>query len=162
MPRGILIPSDKLQPLEVRDFDTMFDLQVGVGGLIDVIDIDRPEATLMLNKERTLFGVEVNMRATLLLEVHNTRYRGRPGLLGDAVLVGRSDDMGGLLDVPGFLVHLLTATDQYQVLQQRVEDLSWRIHDHVFTDWQTAYASVLRHAMKDALVNHVQVIPARV
>lgn len=162
MPRGIFIPADGAAPLEVRNFENLFDLQAGVGGLIDIIDIDRPDASLILNEERNLFGVELNMRATLLLGVHNTRYRGSPGLLGDALVLGRPDDEGDMEDAPEWLVRLLLETSSFQVMQQRVEDLAWLVSDYVFHDWQQAYASVLKFALKDALVNHVQVIPAQV
>ncbi|KUM38978.1 DUF3846 domain-containing protein [Arthrobacter sp. EpRS71] len=158
MPLGILIPVDMDKPLELKQLDGLRPLQEAVGGLIEPMTIERPEATIFVNEEGVLMDVPVNRRASLILWVGLTRYRSAAPILGDAVLIGVPNDDGVTQDVPYFYRHLLLEAKHFRVQMQPIDDMMWRQHDKVFTDWITAYNTVLRYAEKNALVNHVRVV----
>lgn len=157
MPRGILIPADNELPLEVQDFS---DLEATLGGAVERYALNRPDASLFHGESAPYLGLPTNRRATLALWCHATFRRGKQVAIGDAVLLGPLSDQGELQDVPDWYVRLFLETERFKVHAQFVEDMTWREHEHVFKDWQAAYTSVLLHAERNALVNHVRVVPA--
>lgn len=157
MPKGILIPADNSLPLEVQDFS---DLKVTLGGEVERFALNRPDASLFHGESAPYLGLPTNRRATLALWCHATFRRGKQVAIGDAVLLGPFTDQGELQDVPDWYARLFLETERFKVHAQFVEDMTWREHEHVFDDWQMAYTSVLLHAERNALVNHVRVVPA--
>jgi hypothetical protein len=161
MAKGIFIPADEDRPLEIRNFDGLSDYQTAVGGLIEPMNLDRPSSTLYLNEEGKLIGLPKNRRSTLLLWLHNTRWRGADVLKGDAVLIGSPDDDGETQDVPDELVTLLLHTETYKVEVNTIDDLNtWNGNQMRYGDWQEAYAAGLSLAGRWFAVNHVRVVPA--
>ncbi|WP_425471533.1 DUF3846 domain-containing protein [Sinomonas susongensis] len=69
------IPAEESQPIELIDVDGLADMQKGVGGYIEVLAIDRPDATLVINEDGKSVGLPLNRRATLALWTHLTRWR---------------------------------------------------------------------------------------
>ena len=161
MVKGIFVPADEEQPLEVRDFNGLSDYQAAVSGLIEPMQLERPSASLFLNEEGKLMGLPKNRRSTLLLWLHNTRWRGADVLKGDAVVVGEPDGNGETQDVPDELVTLLLHTETYKVEVNTIDDLNaWNGNQMRYEDWQEAYAAGLSLAGRWFAVNHVRVVPA--
>lgn len=157
MPKGIFIPVDNDQPLEVRDFS---DLKLVLGGEVERFPVNRPDASLFQSESAVYLDLRANRRATLIFWCHATYRRGKQAIQGDAVLLGPLSDQGELQDVPHWYTKLLLETEQYKVHAQRLEDMLWREHERVFDDWQQAYTSILLHAERNAMVAHVRVFPA--
>jgi hypothetical protein len=158
MTKGIYIPMDNEQPLEVRDFS---DLKEALGGEVERFALNRPDASLFHSESAAYLDLPTNRRATLALWCHATFRRGKQVAIGDAVLLGPFSDLGELQDVPQWYVTVLLETEHFKVHAQFVEDMAWREHDHVFDGWQQAYTTILKHAERNALVNHVRVVPAQ-
>lgn len=157
MTKGIYIPMDNELPLEIRDFT---DLNEALGGATERFALNRPDASLFHGESAAYLDLPTNRRATLALWCHATFRRGKQVAIGDAVLLGPLSDQGELRDVPQWYITVLLETERFKVHAQFVEDMAWREHDRVFDDWQQAYTSVLLHAERNALVNHVRVVPA--
>jgi hypothetical protein len=157
LPKGILIPADNDKPLELQEFA---DLNESLGGAVERFALNRPDASLFHSESAPYLDLPTNRRATLALWCHATFRRGKQVAIGDAVLVGPLTDQGELQDVPLWYVAVLLEAKHFKVHAQRVEDMLWREHERVFDDWVQAYTSVLLHAERNALVNHVRVVPA--
>ncbi|MCO4274304.1 DUF3846 domain-containing protein [Pseudarthrobacter sp. HLT3-5] len=161
MIHAILVPADEERPLYKVAIEGLTGLQAAVGGLIEVMDIDRPDATLILNEEGKVMGLPMNRRATLLLWVHLTRWRGHDALAGDVLIVGRPDDEGNMQDVPRELVELLFKTKVYKYEVTTVSDLDvWNGNQRRYEDWVTAYNDGLALASRWFAVNDVRIVPA--
>ena len=125
------------------------------------MDIDRPEATLILNEEGKLMGLPMNRRATLLLWVHLTRWRGHDALAGDVLIVGRPDDDGNMQDVPRELVDLLFKTKEYKYEVTTFDSLTtWSGNQRRYDDWVAAYNDGLALASRWFAVNDVRIVAA--
>jgi hypothetical protein len=157
MAKGILIPADNEKPLEVQDFS---DLKLVLGGEVERFGVNRPDASLIQSESAIYLDLPGNRRATLIFWCHATSRRGKQAIQGDAVLLGPLSDQGEPQDVPEWYVKLLLETEQFKVHAQRLEDMLWREHELVFNNWLQAYTSILLHAERNALVNHVRVVPA--
>ncbi len=156
MSRGIFIPVDNDKPLEVSEFT---DLEKALGGAAERFAINRPDASLIQLESAQYLDLDTNRRGTLLRWAHATSTRGKQVVQGNVLLLGAQTDQGSLEDVPQWYVKLLLETEHYKVHAQRVDDMAWREHERVFDDWQQAYTSVLLHAERNALINHVRVVP---
>ncbi|WP_301540648.1 DUF3846 domain-containing protein [Glutamicibacter halophytocola] len=161
MVKGIYIPVDESLPIELREFNGLEDYMNAVDGLIEAVDIDRPDATMFVNEEGKIHGLDVNRRACLLLWVHNSRYRGLGSIEGNVVLVGQPDDEGNTLSVPEELEALLLRTHVYQYQITTInEPGTWYGNQRVFEDWVEAYKAALYKSQTWALVDEVRVVPA--
>ncbi|MET4003908.1 hypothetical protein ABIB48_002646 [Arthrobacter sp. UYCu511] len=161
MPRGILIPADQTKPLEVLELNGLKDMQSAVGGLIEAIDIERPDATIFVNEDGKLIGLDQNARATLVLWIHNSRFRGNDILVGDVIIVGQPDDEGDSQDVPAELVDLLLNTPCYAVQVTTLNDMhTWSGNQMRYSDWTDAYKAAASLAERWALVDQARVISA--
>lgn len=99
---AIVLPADLRTPIRTVELDKR-DLNAYrglVGGSLEIITFERPEATLYLNDEGKLEGLPLNQRATLMASVHNSAFRGRDVITGDALLVGPADRHGDDLSAP--------------------------------------------------------------
>lgn len=161
MVKVIVIPQDEEQPLDVREVNGLGDMQAIVGGLIEPIDIDRPSATIMVNEEGLILDLPVNRRASLLLWVGNSRYRGLSAVRGDAFVIGLPDDEGDSTDVPEELENLLTKVTEFKYLVTVIGDPdTWCGNQRRFTDvWDTHNAALIK-ASQWALCDEVKIVPA--
>ncbi|MBT8161457.1 MULTISPECIES: DUF3846 domain-containing protein [Arthrobacter] len=158
---AILIPADEETPISLIDIDGLRDMQRAVGGLIEVMDIDRPDATLVINEEGKLISLPMNRRATLACWTHLSRWRGMDALLGDVIIVGRPNDDGDTTSVPDELVNLFFHTETYRIEVTTISDPdTWSGNQRRFTDVWEAYNAGQVLAHKWALVDDVRVVPA--
>lgn len=160
LPKGLLIPADNEQPLEVRDFADLKALEDVLGGSVEYFGMNRPDAALFHAESAPYLDLPTNRRGTLALWCHATYRRGKQTAVGDSVLLGPLTEQGELQDVPHWYVMLFLETDRFKVHAQRLEDMAWRQHERVFDDWVQAYTSVLLHAERNALIVNVRVVPA--
>ncbi len=160
---AVVIPADRQVPLrkeqlEPADADAYRRL---VGGYLQVVNLDRPPASMYVNEEGKLTeGLSVNRRATALLWVHNSAFRDADYIVGDAFLVGVPDAEGNDTSVPAELVKLLFETESYGIEVQVHGEESWHGNQKRFTDWFNAYMWVLGLADRWTLVREVRVVPA--
>ena len=161
MIHAIQIPADEQRPLYKVTLNNLESMQSAVGGLIEFMDIDRPEASLICNEEGKLLGLPMNRRATLLLWVHLTRWRGHDALAGDVLIVGRPNDKGDTQNVPQELVDLLFNTKRFKYEVTTYDSLeTWSGNQRRYDDWVTAYNDGLALASRWFAVNDVRVVPA--
>ena len=158
---AIVIPVDPKQPirqqhLDKRDLDAYRQI---VGGNIEVLNLERPAASLYFNDEGKLLEFSVNARATVLLWAHNSAFRGHDVIVGPALIVGPPDHKGDDTTVPDDLVHLLFNTKRYGVQVRLRGDSRWRENSEVFDDWFEAYRYGVLLAQRQALVDEVRVVP---
>lgn len=106
---AIVIPSDIAQPMRLEQLDehTPGGLRRLVEGNLERVDLYRPSASVYLNEEGKLDGLPINRRATTLLWVHNSRFRGQDVLVGTTVVVGPSEAHGDDTSAPDDLIDLL-------------------------------------------------------
>jgi hypothetical protein len=161
MPTAIVIPVDPKQSIRQEELHNN-DLDAYrriVGGNLEVLNLDRPPATMYLNDEGKLLGMPVNQRATALLWVHNSAFRGHDVIVGPAFIVGPPDRQGDDTDVPEDLVDLLLHSRRYRV-QVRIEGSGqWSSNREVFADWFKAYVHAVQLTRLSTAVEEVRVVP---
>jgi len=158
---AIVIPVDLQQPirqqqLNEHDLDAYRQL---VGGHLEVINLDRPPASLYFNEEGKLLELPVNIRATTILWAHHSAFRGKDAIMGPALIVGPVDRHGDDQTAPPDLIDLLFHTTRYRVQVQTQDDNSWRSNGRVFTDCFEAYAYGVHLAQSRSLVSEVRIVP---
>ncbi|MFB8776850.1 DUF3846 domain-containing protein [Streptomyces broussonetiae] len=159
---AIVLPADLRTPIRTVELDKR-DLNAYrglVGGPLEIITFERPEATLYLNDEGKLEGLPLNQRATLMASVHNSAFRGRDVIVGDAFLVGPADRHGDDLSVPKELVTLLLRTERFRVLMQSEGDPEFYGNLLVYNHWLNAYAGAVEWAQRLPQVEEVRVVAA--
>jgi hypothetical protein len=161
MPTAIVIPVDPKEPirqeeLHKNDLDAYRQL---VGGNLEVLNLERPPATLYFNEEGKLVGMPVNRRATALLWVHNSGLRGRDVIVGPAFVVGPPDRQGDDRSVPEDLVELLLGTKRYRVQVQIQGSQAWSGKREVFADWFEACHHAVQLTRLSTAVEEVRVVP---
>lgn len=117
MVKGIHVPIDESEPLELREFATFDDYQAAVDGWIEAVDVPSLGVTIYVNEEGVLRHLPFNPRASFLWWFHV------PGahqamLVGNAVIVGLPDENGDSTDMPREVVDLLTVAREYAVAIQ--------------------------------------------
>lgn len=117
MVKGIYVPVDENEPLELREFATLDDYQAAVDGWIEAVDVPSLGVTIYVNEEGLLRHLPFNPRASFLWWFHV------PGahqamLVGNAVIVGLPDENGDSTDMPREVVDLLTVAGEYAVAIQ--------------------------------------------
>jgi hypothetical protein len=159
---AIVVPVDPREPLRLEQIDRT-DLDAYrrlVDGHLEVISLDRPPASLYLNEEGKLLALPVNPRATALLWMQNTAFRGRDVVAGPAFIVGPADRDGYDRSTPQDLIDLLFDTKRYRVqVKAEAVDQWWRSTGQVFTGWFDAYIHGLRLAGSAADWSDVRVVP---
>jgi Domain of unknown function (DUF3846) len=160
---AIVIPADPEQPaqleqLDRRDLDAYRRL---VGGNIEVINLERPPASLYFNEEGKLLALSLNLRATALLWAHNSAFRGHNNILGDAFILGPPDREGDDTSAPEELVTLLFQTERYRVLVKNQGDERFYGHLPVYDSWFTAYVRGVELAQRWSQVEEIQVVAER-
>lgn len=64
MPQGILIPVEEAEPLRVVELKKVSDYQAAIGGWVEVVDLDSPEASIWFDEEGKLKNLPLNRRAS--------------------------------------------------------------------------------------------------
>jgi hypothetical protein len=124
MVKGIYVPVDPSEPLEVCDFANLAAYQAAVEGWIEPVDIPDLGITIYVNEEGLLRHLPFNSRASFLWWFHVPHAR-QAMLVGNAVIVGMPDENGDNTDVPDELLSLLTAEGEYAILIKIGDDPSW-------------------------------------
>jgi hypothetical protein len=158
---AIVIPADLGQPIRQQQIHSsnLDAYRQIIGGNLEVVNLDRPSASMYCNEEGKLKGLRVNHRATTLLWVHNSAFRGRDVIAGPALLVGPPNRHGNDTSVPDDLADLLLRTKRYRVQVQTEDDTGWNATEEVFTDWMEAYRHALLVAGMRSGVEEVRVVP---
>lgn len=93
--QAAIIPADSTQPIRFVDLDAGLDpMQEAVGGDIQLVGLRAASMNLYANENGKLEGRPVNRRATILC--HTTlAIADDDFIVGDAVLVGPTDDEAG-------------------------------------------------------------------
>lgn len=125
MVRGIYVPADGDEPLEVREFSGLEDYQRAVEGWIEPVDVPELGITIYVNEEGLLRHLPFNSRATFLWWYHVPTARQSAMLVGNAVIVGMPDEHGGTPDTPADVVELLTAEGPFAVLVKVGGEPAW-------------------------------------
>jgi len=117
MVKGIYIPADDSEALEIRELEKLEDYQAAVDGWIEAVDVPSLGVTIYVNEEGLLRHLPFNPRASFLWWYHV------PGahqamLVGDVVIVGPPDDNGDGTDVPEEVVDLLMVAREYAIAIQ--------------------------------------------
>ncbi|MBV1778722.1 DUF3846 domain-containing protein [Paeniglutamicibacter sp. ABSL32-1] len=160
MVKGIFIPADQEQDIELREYNSLDDYQLAVQGNIEAMDINRPDATIFINEEGKLIDLDTNGRATLIMWVHLSRYRGMDIIQGDVVIIGRPDPKGNTQDVPQELVDLLFNTESYKIEFTTIQgSVKWIGKDSHIDNWTVAYMIGIRTAEGWAGVDEIRVLP---
>jgi hypothetical protein len=138
---AIVIPADPAEParleqLDKRDVDAF---QALVDGHLQVLNLERPAASMYLNDEGKLDGLSFNPRATAILWAHNPALREEDIIAGDAFILGVPDRHGDDTSAPKELIDLLFHTKRYRVLVQNDGDEKFYGHLRPFDSWFEAY-----------------------
>lgn len=127
----------------------------------EVVDIERPEAALVISESGLPRGLPFNKRATRLLWCHASQYRlARHPIAGPVFVAGRRNEDNQLTSVPDELLKLLLHTVSYKVEVQTHGDEGWYGNELRFTSWEDAYDAALSVALRWTAVVHVRVVPA--
>jgi hypothetical protein len=163
---AIVIPADLEHPLRQEqvlpaDVDVYRDV---VGGPLQLIAFDRPQACLYVNEEGKLeTAAVVNARATLLTWVHNSALRNRNDVVvGDVLLVGPPDRQGVDLSTPETYIELLFTATAFKIEVQVHGDDGWYGNEQIFGDVFAAYSAGVTLALRWTNVVDVRVVPTKV
>lgn len=115
MVKGIYVPVDADEPLEVREFASLEDYQTAVNGWIEAVDVPDLGITIYVNEEGLLRHLPFNSRASFLWWYHAPGTR-QAMLVGDAVIVGLRDQDGNDTDLPPAVTDLLMDDGEYCTL----------------------------------------------
>ncbi|NYD68704.1 DUF3846 domain-containing protein [Agromyces atrinae] len=115
MVKGIHVPVDPSEPLEVCDFANLAAYQAAVEGWIEPVDIPDLGITIYVNEEGRLRHLPFNSLASFLWR-YNVPQSRQAMLVGNAVIVGMPDEDGDNTDVSDELVAMLTSKSENAVL----------------------------------------------
>jgi hypothetical protein len=124
MVRGLYVPVDASQPIEVRDFAGLEDYQAAVEGWIEPVDVPDLGITIYVNEEGLLRRLPFNARASFLWWYHVPAAR-QAMLVGNAVIVGMPDQEGDSTDAPAEVRELFTTSEEFAVLVKVGGDPAW-------------------------------------
>lgn len=158
---GIRIPMDEAAPIERVEINAedVSVMQTLVGGTFEVINMIPIKTSIFLNDEGKLMELPLNRRATLLLWLHVSNFRGQDHLVGDVVLTGLPGRTGRTKAVPKELLSLLFGTANYHVEVLTEQFGKWRARERDFTEWVDAYDYALQLAAKWPTIKSVRVMP---
>lgn len=158
MVKGIYLPADELAPLEVREFADFTDYQAAVGGIFDVVDLPDLGASIYVNDEGLVIGLPMNPRATYLWWMCVPNARNNAFLVGDAVLIGATDEDGNDTNLPEELLHALTFEGPFRVEVVLSNDPKWYTNVQLYPSyWEAAvWAGLLRERWNE--VEHMRIV----
>jgi hypothetical protein len=158
---AIVIPIDPGEPIRLEqlvEHDLGAYRQI-VGGHLEALDLNHPFASMYFNEEGKLNRLQFNRRATTIMWMHNSVFRGQDVIVGTAFLVGPPDRNGDDMSVPVDLIDLLLHTKRYRVQFQARNSREWSGDNQVFTDWFEAYTYGVQLARSWMQIKEVRVIP---
>ncbi|NKY18889.1 DUF3846 domain-containing protein [Tsukamurella spumae] len=134
--------------------------QKRVGGTFDVMNIYRPDAGLVIHDEGKIIGLPLNRRASLLLWVHNSPFRGVDTIMGECLIVGAPDDEGETQSCPAELLESLTRPHGEWRYEVKVHgEPGWHGNQIVHSNVWDAYNDGLALAERWLRVIDVRVVP---
>jgi hypothetical protein len=154
---AIVIPADPDQPVRqqhIEKSDLSAYRQI-VGGHLKVLNFDRPPASMYVNEEGKLNRMRLNHRATTLMWVHNSAFRGQDVIAGPAFIVGRPDRHGDDKSVPDDLLTLLLNTKRYRVQLQTQSDTRWSSDNQMFAELRPQVLALARCRVHPVTGAHV-------
>lgn len=161
MVQAIVVPADISEPIRLQQLD---DHDAGayrriVGGSFDAVDLFDPRASMYFidDSDDVLL---MNHRLSMLLWMHNSRYRGMHAFAGDGLIVGPPDHEGNDQDAPAELIELLFKTEQFVVEAKRPGVPGWYSSQNPLSTWVDAYRLALKLALEWSLaITDVRVVP---
>lgn len=162
--KGVRVPADEDQPLEIVEFErnNITAIQHFVGGWFQVVDIERPDASIFCDEEAKLKQSPLNRRATLIWWTNWTAARQVDALMGDCLIVGLPDEEeGNTQSVPDELVDLLFHQGQFRYEVLVTGETSWHGNQVVLDDVFQAFNDGLALAERWHLVEHVRVVAVK-
>lgn len=163
MPRGIVVPVLETHPLILREFRSLDHYQRTVGGYIEAVDITTPAVgTMYMDEDGHAKQLAPNLRATLILMVHNPAFLFRGSLVvGPAIIMGGHDAEGETLDVADEYFHLLFMAERFKVEYQTADDAdAWEISRVRYLNLIEAYRHAIGLSRRWAAVQRVRVVEA--
>lgn len=139
MVRGIYVPADSDESLEVREFTGLDDYQSAVEGWIEPVDVPDLGITIYVNEEGLIRHLPFNSRATFLWWYYVPVARHRAILVGNTVIVGMPDEQGSTADVPAE-VETLTKHGIWRVEVKTLGDSKWCHNQVTYEDHFEALA----------------------
>lgn len=127
MARGVIIPARITHKIDVAEFKALEDYQFFVGGLIEPVDLPLLGATMYVNEEGRLRGLEFNPRATFLWWYWEPAARQKAMIVGDVVVVGQPDEDGNSTDLSQELLAIFTQRGEYRIEVQWKEGDDWEM-----------------------------------
>ncbi|WP_206745276.1 DUF3846 domain-containing protein [Frankia sp. KB5] len=157
---AIVIPADIGLPLRQVQLDTadLSAYQDLVGGYIEAIELFRPKASMYINDHGKIDGLPVNHRATALAAVHNSDFRGRDFVAGDAFVVGPLTATGRDTTVPARYVNLWFEATSFRVQKKVGDSRRWVTKNYRYSDPHVAYVAAVRLARREPEVTEVRVV----
>ncbi len=158
--KGIYLPCDADKPIERVEFESgnIKAIQHYVGGWFQVVDIERPGASIFCDEEGKMKGSPLNRRATMLWWTHWTPARNVDVLMGDCLIIGQPDDDGESQSVPDELVNLLFNTEAFAYEVKVHGESGWYGNQVVLDDVWDAYNDGLSLAERWSRVEEVRVV----
>lgn len=161
MIHAIQIPSDEDRPLYKVAIENLAGMQAAVGGYIEFVDLGPLQASFVINEEGKVHHESINRRATLLWWLLCPAARRIDAIVGNALMVGASDDDGDSTDVPADVVKLLFETKSYKAEFQTFDDPDkFNGSLRPFEDYFQAANYALAKAEAWTAVQRCRVIPA--
>ncbi|WP_163512135.1 DUF3846 domain-containing protein [Fodinicola acaciae] len=159
---AIYLPADDEQPVRKQQIvpGDIAAYRAAVEGDLQLVTLARPGASLYVNEHGKWNHMPLNQRATVLLWVHNSAFRGRDPICGDALLVGAPDRHSQDRNVPDDYVRLFFHGDRFRVEVMVHGDDGWYRNRRTFDDWFSAYVYAVDLGQRWSLVADVRVVPA--
>lgn len=157
----IAIPASQWDPMEVREIapSDLHAYQSLVGGLIEVIDLQNPSASLYINEEGKLQRLPHNVRATQIMWAHNQLLRRQDRVVGDAFIAGPVDRRGADTEVPRFYIDLILPAEEFRVEVLARGEHCWAHNALGFDTRELAFAYADDLWQRWTLADKLRVVP---
>lgn len=157
---AIVIPAELGQPLRQERIDPndLSAYQALVGDHIEAVELLRPSASMYINGEGKLLGRPVNHRATALAAVHNSEFRDRDIVVGEAFVTGPLTATGRDTTVPAKYIDLWFEATSFRVQKKVGDSRRWVTKNYQYTDPHVAYVAAIRLARREPEVTDIRVV----
>ena len=159
MPKGIHMPAETSQPLQIRQFTHLEDYQAAVGGWIEAVGIPSLGATIFVNENGLAERLPFNARATFLWWYNVPAARQKAILVGDACIVGWPDAEGESTDLPSEVESLLMEASGYAVELRSTVDPNWKRMPTSYQDYTEAVVLALLILERGMSAEEVRIVP---
>jgi hypothetical protein len=161
--RAIVVPVDTTEPLRLEEIDptdlNAYRRLVGDAS-IEVVNLERPDASLYMDEEGKLKELPVNERLTAFAWVHQSALRHRQDpVVGPGFIVGPADREGVDQTVPEDLVNLLIGATRFRIQVQTEDDPKWYGNQRVYQHLLDAYIEAVQLAFRWTRAEEVRVVP---